>query len=204
LAISPGDDRDLAPWIAALGDAGLSALLLREPQRTTQDLRRLVAVARRRLAPAAGAAEPQIWVHQRHPQAEDLGATGLHAPAGQAPRRRPFGASCHDPGEIQAALSAGATYVLLSPVWAPLSKQDPRAPLGLERFLAWARGAPALALGGVDPERAGLVLRQGFGVALMGALFGQPSPAAAGRALTQVLAQDPQAQRGTNTKTSGS
>ena len=56
---------------------------------------------------------------------------------------------------------------------------------GLERFLAVARGRQVYALGGVTPTRHHeLAERGGAGSAVLGDLFGQPSPRAAAERLT--------------------
>lgn len=184
LAITPGDGRpDLARWLEALGAAGLPAVLLREPQRSTEELERLAAVAR--------ACIPQVWLHARHPAARRLAeqATGVHFPASGGSSHLPFGVSCHSEAEVHRALEAGAAYALLSPVFPPLSKPgDTRPTLGAARYLAAAAGRPVVALGGITAERGAALLTRGApGIACMGALFGGPPER--GAAVTQELTQ---------------
>jgi thiamine-phosphate pyrophosphorylase len=66
-----------------------------------------------------------------------------------------IGASCHSREELLRAQGEGADYAYLSPVFAPLSKQDERPPLGLDGFSRMVAGLtiPVLALGGVTAER---------------------------------------------------
>ncbi|TSC24575.1 thiamine phosphate synthase [Corallococcus sp. Z5C101001] len=71
------------------------------------------------------------------------------------PPGRLISVAVHDAHEAESA--AGADLALVSPVFAPGSKPgDTRAPLGLEGFrgLAARLPCPALALGGITPERA--------------------------------------------------
>jgi thiamine monophosphate synthase len=169
LAISPGDGRDLVAWLEALAQGGLAAVLLREPEVPEPRLHEAVLAAQR--------LGMSVAVHERCPGAPALArrtGTILHVRAGSPVPAQPFAASTHDRREVQAALGAGAVYVLLSPVWRPSSKpQDEREPLGLEAFLDLAGGYPprrVLALGGVSPERMALLRAHGAGGAVLGPL----------------------------------
>ena len=179
VAISPGDGRELAPWIEALGRAGLPALLLREPKKSPAELRALVKLAQRHIK--------AVIVHQR--SSWIFGDLPIHLSGGGKPedwRGHPqIGVSCHSEAEVEAALARGASYVFLSPVWKPTSKaDDPRATLGLEAYLRLAVGRPVLALGGTTSKRYRLLLRSGgWGAAVIGDLFGQPSPQQAAQRL---------------------
>ncbi|MCP3103413.1 thiamine phosphate synthase [Myxococcus sp. K15C18031901] len=89
----------------------------------------------------------------------------------------------HDAREARAA--AGADLALVSPVFAPGSKPgDTRATLGLEGFLAVSRAlaCPALALGGITPERARQV-PGAAGFAVISAVLEAEDPADAARSL---------------------
>ena len=177
LAITPGDGRDLAPWVRALGEAGLPAILLREPMLPDPELRQLARFASHWV--------PQVIVHDRHPAARELGFP-VHLPDdGRAPPATAFTASCHDEAGMTARLQQGARFVLLSPGWSPTSKPDDRRPaLGHQAFLDLAAGRPVLALGGLDPARHRALVQAGAaGGAVLGDLFGQPSPAAAAERL---------------------
>ncbi len=156
----------------------MPGLLLREPNAPPEHLEALLVAAR---------GIPFVAVHERS-------LMGRAAPAGAIVHRasRPAlgavsartGVSCHSELEVDAALGAGALYVLLSPIWGPTSKPgDHRTPLGVERFLEVAHGRNVLALGGVNPERFARLRGAGASAAVMGDLFGQVDPAAAVRRL---------------------
>ncbi len=86
-------------------------------------------------------------------------ADGLHLQAGNIPVavvRKNFphlliGYSAHSREEILEAESAGADYVLVSPVFPPLSKKGNLPPLGIEKLNEWAAAVriPVFALGGI-------------------------------------------------------
>ena len=69
--------------------------------------------------------------------------------------------ACHNLDDVLAA--EGADYVLLSPVFAPLSKVDSRIPLGLTELsrIALLSPIPVLALGGIDEARSTACLEAG-------------------------------------------
>lgn len=176
VAITPGDGRDLGPWLAALGAAGLGTVVLREPALGAADYEALAREAVRHV--------PQVILHARNPAAAALAgrmSLGLHLPATVSlDASRVFGVSCHDRRDLDAAFARGAAWAFLSPVRSPSSKPDDREPLGVERFLAAASGRPVWALGGITPDRADLLRARGAaGVAVIGALFGVASPQAA-------------------------
>ena len=103
-----------------------------------------------------------------------------HLPAG-----RWVSAAIHDADE--ARLTRGADLALVSPVYAPGSKpEDSRAPLGPEGFRALAASltCPAMALGGITPERA-VLLPEAQGFAVISAVLEAEDPARAARALLQ-------------------
>jgi thiamine-phosphate pyrophosphorylase len=98
-----------------------------------------------------------------------------------------IGVSAHAPDEIHAR--GGASYAHLAPIFAPLSKESSRPPLGLEPLRRAAdRGLPVLAQGGVTPERVRALLDAGAaGVAVTGSVLAAGDPAAAVRALREAL-----------------
>jgi hypothetical protein len=169
LAITPGDGRDLLPWLSALAEAGLPAVLIREPTLPLADLRQLSSLP-----------IPAIVVHTKTPHAADLGLP-LHGPGR-------LGRSCHRAREVDAAFRDGAHYALLSPVWHPTSKPDDVRPtLGLDPFLRCARDRPVFALGGVTAVRYRSLRTHGARAAVSGALFGTASPRHAAEALRGFL-----------------
>jgi thiamine-phosphate diphosphorylase len=100
-----------------------------------------------------------------------------------------IGASCHGVREAFAAREAGASYVHLAPVFAPISKPAGGPSLGLSGLAAAAGcGLPALAQGGIDPENAGQAVDAGAaGVAVTGAIFLAADPGEAAGALRRAL-----------------
>jgi len=146
------------PWLEALAEAGLPAVLIREPTLSWVTLRRVSSVP-----------IPHVFVHTKNPHAGQLHLP-LHGP-GQ------IGRSCHDEADVDAAFRDGAHYALLSPVWRPTSKPaDVRPTLGLTRFLDCAGDRPVFALGGVDTARYHTLRARGARAAVSGALFGTASP----------------------------
>lgn len=181
VAVTPGDARDLRPWIATLGGAGLPGVLVREPARSVEEVRVIVAWA--------VAHVPTVWLHQRTPHDADLldAVDGVHLPdAPLEALREPWGRSCHSPEAVRAAWASGASWAFLSPIHPPTSKADDRPTLGSEVFRRL--GGPVYALGGMTPDRHREAVAAGaLGSAVLGDLFGQPSPAAAAERLTAWL-----------------
>lgn len=140
--------------------AGVGWIQIREKDLDARSLAALVQEALRR----CGAAK--VIVNSRADVALACGAAGLHLPADSPPPSawRPIcppgfliGVSCHTVEELAEAERGGADYALFAPVFRPLSKDDPRAPHGLEglrRACASVR-IPVLALGGITAENAG-------------------------------------------------
>lgn len=152
---------------------------------------RLFLEEARLLAELCRARGAPLFVNGRLDVALLVGAH-LHLPAGGLtpsdvrpllPPGRLVSLAVHDAAE--ARLAEGADLALVSPVYAPGSKPgDTRAPLGPEGFraLAEALPCPALALGGVNPERAA-TLRGAAGFAVISAVLEAPRPTEAARAL---------------------
>ncbi|MFY0566655.1 thiamine phosphate synthase [Archangium lansingense] len=119
-----------------------------------------------------------------------LPAAGL-TPAGIRPHLPPgrqVSVAVHD--EQEARRAQGANLALVSPVFSPGSKpEDTRPTLGPEGFrkLAAALPCPALALGGLTPERASL-LTGAAGFAVISAVLEAEDPAAVARALCGLCA----------------
>ncbi len=177
VAVTPGDGRPLALWLEALGRAGLRMVVIREPTIPIDALRSTVDSARKWMT---------VVVHARC--IETLGL-GVHVQEGLRPfGASPNGASRHDGAGIDAAFASGADYAFLSPVWAPASKVHHAAPLGLEAYLRLANGRPVYALGGATPDRFRELRRAGgFGIAVLGDLFGAENPQAAARRMEAYL-----------------
>lgn len=146
--------------------AGVDWIQIREKDLDARSLALLVEEALRLCGPA------KILVNSRADVALACGAAGLHLPAGSPPPSawRPIcppgfliGVSCHTLEELIEAERGGADYAFFSPVFRPLSKDDPRPVHGLEglRRACAAVRIPVLALGGVTTENAPLCLGAG-------------------------------------------
>lgn len=185
VAVTPGDGRDLAPWIAALSD--LPGLVIREPDRPASAVR---ALAERAIAVGIPAVAVHVKCAGAREIARDLGV-GVHRSAHVGPPGgvRWHSASCHGWSAVEDALAQGARFVFLSPIWRPGSKpEDTRRPLGPGVF-AGRDGRRVLALGGITVSRAVRARASGAaGVAVCGALFGAPCPEECARTLAGLLA----------------
>jgi thiamine-phosphate pyrophosphorylase len=144
--------------------AGVDWIQIREKDLGGRELSRLVRQALEVAGPAL------VLVNTRVDVALACGAHGVHLPAGSLPpgevrRIVPagflIGVSCHTAEELREA--EGADFAVYGPVFRPLSKEDPRPPLGIEGLRAGCKvaGIPVLALGGVTPERDGKCIAAG-------------------------------------------
>ena len=100
-----------------------------------------------------------------------------------------IGASIHRPDELPAEERAALSYLVLAPVFTPLSKAAERPALGLGALAEAARGpTPVWAQGGVEPANAAACVAAGAaGVAVTGAILGAADPSAAAGALREAL-----------------
>ena len=95
-----------------------------------------------------------------------------------------LGYSAHSVAECRAAETAGASYLLLSPIYTPLSKPSAGPALGVEQLEQATRqvGIPVYALGGITPERVAACKSAGAsGVAMLSAILLASDPALACR-----------------------
>lgn len=104
-----------------------------------------------------------VLVNDRADVAIACGAAGVHLRSGSIKpdeirrlARLIVSVSCHSADDVAKAETEGADYALLAPVFSPLSKQDSRAPLGLETLkrICAVRRIPVIALGGITPSNA--------------------------------------------------
>ncbi len=140
----------LPAWAAALGEAGVPAVQLREKDLADRAAFELLRQLRRAL-PAS-----RLLVNGRADLALAAGADGVHLPADGVPTaalRRRFGdtlligRSTHSLDEVACEAQDGADYVTFGPVFASPGKG---APVGLDALAAAAElGVPVLALGGI-------------------------------------------------------
>jgi thiamine-phosphate pyrophosphorylase len=139
---------------------------IREPELTTRELARVA----KRICRANRLA--RILVNDRADVAIAAGADGVHLRDGSvaaadirkiAPGGFIISVACHSVEGARAAAESGADYIVLAPVFAPLSKPASRSPLGLDRLreAAASVSAPVIALGGITEENAGACLEAG-------------------------------------------
>jgi thiamine-phosphate diphosphorylase len=88
------------------------------------------------------------------------------------------------------AVSDGADYLGVGPVYGTSTKADAGLPLGLERFAEMVSAArvPVIGIGGIDRTNAGPVIEAGaVGVAIVSAIFYAPDPAGAAREIIEAM-----------------
>lgn len=147
-----------------------------------------LAAALRAMTADAGA---MLIVNERADVALAVGADGVQVGGrGLEPadaRRligpdRLLGVSIHSVDEARPAVDGGADYVLAGTIWeTPSHPGRPGAGIGMIRELA-APGIPAIAIGGVTPERAAEAREAGAaGVAVIRGVWDASDPAAAVR-----------------------
>ena len=134
--------------------------------------------------------------------AHEIGAAGVHLGAADgaiAPARALLGrdaiigVSCYDDlDRAAAAAAAGADYLAFGAMFASGTKpQARRAPASVLRDAA-RFGLPRVAIGGLTPDNAGDALAAGADLlAVIGAVFDAPDPAAAARAFLSRLEDSP-------------
>lgn len=169
---------------AARGGATMMQLRLKDA-----DARTMVEVARA----LVNALAVPVLVNDRVDVALAAGAAGAHVgaddlPVAAARRIAPaefiIGTSVGCDAEV--APARAADYVGIGPVYATTSKLDAGRAIGVDEFARLARACevPAVAIGGVTPATAGSLRTAGAsGVAVIRAVFGDPDPEAAARAL---------------------
>ena len=100
-----------------------------------------------------------------------VGADGVHLPQHGAPiedaraklGKKLVGISVHSLPDAVRAAASGADYLLLAPVFSPLSKPSEREPLGLKELQRACHvvATPVIALGGISRENFTEVLDAG-------------------------------------------
>lgn len=172
VVISPLGATAAAAWVASSAERGAVArvILLRAEGGSVAEIGGWIRELR-----GSGA---QVIVHARCAgAAEHAGVLGVHLPASEhagAWRARVpgiLGQSVHSLEEARAAAAGGVDYVMLSPVFSPISKPgDLRPTLGLSGLseICARVPVPVLALGGVREANAAACLAAGaWGVAGM-------------------------------------
>ncbi|KAA3607811.1 MAG: thiamine phosphate synthase [Planctomycetota bacterium] len=149
------DRRQALQWAANASPA--QAWTFRRPAGSTRQA--VAALQALRHFPKAPAF---LSVHGRFDWARCAGADAVITGMGSLPCRHwrtlwPeawLAASAHDQGEIDAALAAGAQFLIFGPVWDTPSKRGLLAPRGLESLKRWCcrLPVPVLAIGGIQNE----------------------------------------------------
>jgi thiamine-phosphate pyrophosphorylase len=106
---------------------------------------------------------------------------------------RLLGASCYDQLELGlAAFNQGADYVAFGSAFPSSTKPGAvRAPLRLYREAKARLKSPVVAIGGITPENAALLIEQGVdSVAVIGALFDAPDVEAAARRFSKLFSRE--------------
>jgi thiamine-phosphate pyrophosphorylase len=171
------EPRSLGPLIRMATDAGVDMVQIREKDLPTSALLELLASF---LGVTRGTAT-RVVVNDRLDVALAASAGGVHLGGQSMPVDKVraaldpadeesfwLGVSCHSVAEVGAAEAAGASYVLLGPIFDTPSKRIYGPPLGLEVLGQAARNCriPLLALGGITLESARLCIEAGaFGIA---------------------------------------
>ena len=109
-------------------------------------------------------------------------------------RRLLIGRSSHDAKQALAAAREPVDYLAFGPLFGTGSKATPHTARGLESLrevTALVAPRPVVAIGGIDVQRAGDVVRAGaVGVAVISAVAAADDPEAATRALVAALGAD--------------
>lgn len=166
-----------AAWIAD----GVELLQIREPELTPRQLASLT----RKVLRLPNPHDTKILVNDRADIAIACGASGVHLKDGSVLPEifaRPgfwISVTCHSVPDLQK--TRGADFVILAPVFKPLSKADARPALGTAAITEAARisSIPVLALGGITAANAHLCLEAGAaGIAGISYFNGLPGESA--------------------------
>jgi thiamine-phosphate pyrophosphorylase len=185
--------RDLA-LLPALVGAGVDGFQVRAKELTDVDL---LAFTRAVIETANGAT---VVVNDRVDIALAAGADGVHLgaddlPVADARRLAPhllIGGTCRSRQAAMTVRDAGADYAGFGPVSATTSKTGLPAPLGVDALNAAADVLPLIAIGGITPASAADAVQGGaHGIAVIGAIWDSPNPAAAAAALAESLTAVP-------------
>ena len=160
---------DSFAWLLRLLPLGVKTVQLRIKNQPTDEIIRQTQQAMA-LCAQHGAT---LILNDYWQTAIDLGCDFVHlgqedlAEADLAALRRAnvrIGVSTHTPEELETALRACPDYVALGPSWPTLLKVMKYPPQGLARIGQWKKqiqAIPLVAIGGLTPDRAPLVLQAG-------------------------------------------
>lgn len=182
-----GQER-LAEVVRAAVDGGVTLVQLREPDASDE----VVLALARELVDVLKPTDVPLLIDDRVHLVEAAGAHGAHVgqtdlPAGEARAilgpDRWLGLSAHTAEQAGIAAQEGhVDYLGVGPAWPTETKSTGRDALGPEgvRKVATATDLPAVAIGGIDAERAPALRSAGIdGVAVVSAICGATDPRAA-------------------------
>jgi thiamine-phosphate pyrophosphorylase len=187
--------RRLTDVVAAAVAGGVTCVQLREKEASGREF---VRIAKELLEVLRPVGVPLI-INDRVDVAVAADADGAHVgqddiPAAAARKilgpDKILGVTVATPEEAAKAAEEGADYVGASAVFATPTKRDAGQPMGIDglRRLCMASPVPVVAIGGVNLENAGDMIRAGAaGVAVVRAIMAASDPKAAAQLLRQVV-----------------
>ncbi|MEO5376980.1 MAG: thiamine phosphate synthase [Magnetococcus sp. DMHC-6] len=192
-------DRHVCPnledGVAAGVAGGADHVLLREKDLSTAEL----LVLAQRIHPRIQQEGGRLLIHTNLTVAWAVGAIGVHLPSVGGPstwevRKKMgpellLGRSCHTVEQAQQALTEGADYVTISPVFPTRSHLESVA-LGLDRFAWMCQHIPGtvLGLGGIQADNAASVLAAGAkGVACIRGVLDAQDPKSAAKKMVSAF-----------------
>lgn len=159
--------RNEAPWLARLAcwmERGINLIQIRERDLCARDL----AALTRKVLALPNPQQTRILVNDRADVAIACGAHGVHLPdrapsldTRRSPRLPTITKAAHSLDQLPHI--AGVDYILLAPIFAPLSKEETTAPLGLSALSEAVKltSIPILALGGITESNVQQCLEAG-------------------------------------------
>ena len=174
--------RPLVEVLTAAAEAGASLFQYRNKTASMKDAY-VEALALRQAAAKAGVL---FIVNDRCDLALAVDADGVHLGQGDLPldlaRKvmgpdKLIGISTHNPDQVREATAGKPDYLGFGPIFKPGSKQDHDPVVGLEGLRAMRRltSLPVFAIGGIQIDQAGEVMRAGSnGVAVISAILKAP------------------------------
>jgi thiamine-phosphate pyrophosphorylase len=174
--------RPLGEVLTAATEAGASLFQYRNKTASMKEAY-VEALALRQAAAKAGVL---FIVNDRCDLALAVDADGVHLGQGDMPLdlarkvmgpAKLIGISTHNPDQVQEATSGKPDYLGFGPIFKPGSKQDHDPVVGLEGLRAMRRltSLPVFAIGGIQIDQAGEVMRAGAnGLAVISAILKAP------------------------------